>query len=637
MCNGISKKDLLQVKKILTIDQHSTAYKVIEGYMGNNDINGCDFEIKKWWFHTVNGRVTIQLKLNFIKKMPINFILIANLKRSNNEWIIKEWKLRGGEKFQLRNDLPLRLLVDQLWFDEIKNLGLKNVIVEKLKPFPGLDNKTIIIAPASKVITRHINPTGEWVYGKVLKSKIGLNISVFTGNSPNLIVNEVLNGNGNFKGFKNIKFNLIDNIIFSDNEKNNLSNRIISKQTNNINQPSGNKMNLIRKVIKKKYEDLSSNPKIAQAVILSNFLSVDASYLAYKLRSRDPEILLQNINQFAKINIKHFLWMNEEFRENDPYSHSKNMFYGTIDDMFGYYPFFKQAVGWCGSIAHFYLTMLRMNGIKDEEVLEAYLGRHVLLFINIGVKSYLIENHNIRLWDKNQAHYLKNISMIANDSFALSNSGDFSGLFNNSKISKRFMNFWQHFSINSLKEDKDFKEIEKKIFSTNDFENPLDFYEHNYREIFENSQKGSEVCELALYSHQSLDVPYPQIYCLVSLEDTIIKVLYSRFSNLNEILNWIKLNLEVSTINQHNKVLLPNQLIRFRRGSLIDFAMFTFSILRKQGYKTSILIGTSSVYLKYSLEDENSISYCDMSKLITVQTKPSDIYMEFNDKDCYLF
>lgn len=621
----------------------SQAFQCLDGYSRHAVILDCACEETTWWFHQLRGRLTTRLVLRFANRAPVRLRLIGTLLRGEEaEWEVAEWRLRGDGKWSFDLDLPPRIFVEAGGEREAEQVVQGRFAVETLRPFPGVEGKTIVVATPETALKRTPRRNRDWAAATLQSWGHGYEVAIFTGSTCKRATTaavEWLQGAPLPKASA-LAFREIRNLLLRSPEQEKTEGcvkwcRVLEEPVveRSPEEPSEEQ---ICQVIGKRFEYLSADPHQAQAVILASLMSLRGAQLAFEFRARNPLAVLRNSNAYAKRNMKHFVWMPPEFQKEDPFAHPARMFYGTIDEMYGYEQDRGLAIGWCGSLAHFYVTMLRLNGIGQDAVLEAYSGRHVLLFVRLGTEEYLLENHNIRRWGKDQVHYLQDLSIVANDSFALTSAGKSAGRQEYAALAQSFSSYWSHFDIGGQHRECARAVGEFKLpadLSVCNTDSPEELHRYWRERVFNREASDPVTCGLAMYAYQTLLVPRPEMYGKVAVFDPLAQLFARKFRRPDEVVKWAMALVEpASPFLERDRVLMPHQAIRFRKGGDVDRALLSFAVLRNMQIPASVRITDAGAFLTCVAEDGRSV-YFDMTTGAATNECPGRVVLQFDENE----
>lgn len=119
------------------------------------------------------------------------------------------------------------------------------------------------------------------------------------------------------------------------------------------------------------------------------------------------------------------------------------------------------------------------------------------------------------------------------------------------------------------------------------------------REVFHRSAAApGSVYTLACYAHQTLLVDRPEAYGLASLMSPAARALARRCGSPDAVLQWMRRNLaDRSIFAEPDRLMLPDQVIKFRRGRALDRALLIFATTRFMGMNARVIQTTRGVYV----------------------------------------
>ncbi|BCJ94846.1 hypothetical protein acsn021_24150 [Anaerocolumna cellulosilytica] len=381
------------------------------------------------------------------------------------------------------------------------------------------------------------------------------------------------------------------------------------------------KANLYTRSITKSVRFRNTHPEIDCAAILSDMMSYRSAALAYFFKSGSIEELIMNVHEFAKINMK---LRTSEVGNQTGYTYTVQELsllpQHNIDELYALKKEKLPVEASCVEITNFYINMLRLGGMKSENIFVTIQPFHYLTYFKIG-NSYYIENTNeIMRMSPKRLYGDTDVSRIVSPIYYL----DASGQTNIPKevLSNLYKKYEEGIPIFKLPEASSKQNIlpfeADKDINVNNCVTPMELHKRFKKYVFEMSMKHPDSpFTWAIYSYQTLMVKKPQVYILSSLKSQEVKMLSSKLNTLEVILDWIRGNIkEGSIFLEEERIMTADQTIRHKKGSPKDKAMLLsvlsyFNCISEESEVIVTDIGAYAVLYKnskYNIFDCNTLT-----------------------------
>lgn len=248
--------------------------------------------------------------------------------------------------------------------------------------------------------------------------------------------------------------------------------------------------------------------------------------------------------------------------------------------------------GECTSLAHFNACLFTIAGVGPENLVLLRLSNHTIGLIKFNDKYYMLDNMNVKLITEEMKAKLKR-NMF------------FEGVYNSSFGFKSifFISDSTFFDKNNTITDS-LETVNKLDLVKSRFDISLPEYagrEQLLSEVFGPSQfSKSELAQLIRYAYLSLNVEHPEVYLKASLRAPLVKDLAKKVSAPDEIFQWIKQNITIGSIfsDEQDRIMLSDQVILFKKGSLKDRALLAYTLLKMKNYNPTLIICQNNSFIE---------------------------------------
>lgn len=235
----------------------------------------------------------------------------------------------------------------------------------------------------------------------------------------------------------------------------------------------------------------------------------------------------------------------------------------------------------CTSITNFIYSLLIKLGLEDGIILR--LDKHTIGVFKIEDSLYLIDNNFIGSLREEDIRDLCKLNFYGFYNNNVSYKGNIK--LNRSALLLERSLLEGIMELNSLNDDMLFK------------------YDSNFEDVF--------------YALQCLDVDNNNLILEASIRGPIVRKLSTEFQNINEILEWIKNNIQSNHILEYpNSIQTADQTIVFKTGNIRDKGMLAFTIAKSCGFEGELVITSIDTYL---IIDSSIYSMEELSKVIEIK------------------
>jgi len=277
--------------------------------------------------------------------------------------------------------------------------------------------------------------------------------------------------------------------------------------------------------------------------------------------------------------------------------------------------------------------------IIEEEEAYVFKERGVNIFANDYYNAYMPEAIINNLDKEKLETWYQNLNQIAGKIPVISK------LDNYPKGQEPLIS-WEKYLQNYEKgEIAQYPVLETKI---SDYENWVDFYNALKKEIWEKALNYPDDTPYtyAKYNSHSLLVRKPEIYAQASLEGIKLPELGASLQNKEEIMQWIKDNVNKKIYSEPTQIMLADQVIVLSAGRPQDKALLAFSLLKTKNIDSQIVIGKKNSYLFIQGEEVPTPKgvgiptasvgkIWDMDKLEKIEFIPEEPFLVFNNYNAY--
>lgn len=248
--------------------------------------------------------------------------------------------------------------------------------------------------------------------------------------------------------------------------------------------------------------------------------------------------------------------------------------------------FSGRITGKCMTLATLNACLFRLIGAEAENVVVIRTQTHGMGLVKFGSSVYLINNNTIEKVDDTLGEWLASKTFAGLWTESISTNRTFQ--ITDEVLSSQDTLLDAIWSVNWGTEPQHTLLLPDKI-QRNDV----------LTTIFKESDSG--LATLARYAYQSLHVRKPELYLRASLRSPKAKELAEKLGSADEIIEWIQANIaEGSIFEDHpERIMLADQVIVFKRGSLKDQAVLAFTLLKLKGFDPEITITTDTVYIEF--------------------------------------
>jgi hypothetical protein len=346
------------------------------------------------------------------------------------------------------------------------------------------------------------------------------------------------------------------------------------------------KESLYARAVPKSVRYRGSHPEIDSAAYLSDLMTLRLCKLAFALKSDDIIAMAKGLHLYGQkaLTPKTYNHAEQGNQSDLPVRELSLRPLLNVDEIFAGKKAHKPAAASCVEIASFYASMLRLGGIEPLKVFIVIQPFHYLTLFKLTHGFYIMSFNEVLPMGPGRLYGDTDVTRIVSPVYFLDDKGQTNMP---GDVLSSIRCFLQEgvpvFSGPTPAEKTGTIPIEAEPNQrVRDFNTPHELHNALRKHIFEMSRRyPASPFTWGKYSYQTLLVNQPQAYVTWSMKASETREFAKHIDSLEALFTWIQNNLKKGSIFQEpDRVMTADQVLRHRRGTPKDRALFAFVIAK---------------------------------------------------------
>jgi hypothetical protein len=343
---------------------------------------------------------------------------------------------------------------------------------------------------------------------------------------------------------------------------------------------------------------LEADGRISSAAFMANLMSTFAARLAYAVRGPSLRATLENAWNLVRDQVRAGVAPSQRGNNVSEAYYAQPVM--TVDELFGSRPECGTAYGICHSVSSLTLALLRLNGLPPTAGFKTATDLHETGLVETEGHFYVLNNESVVEVFPDGLFWNRNLRQVYNDHYYLMADGD-SNLGQEQVAQLRaFFDRIPFFSVPGLVawRQPERPRIDQQAEDTVSEEiTPEELAERRFLQALDRAASGRDpVTELALYAFQTLLVPCPWVYAAVSAEHDRVVQLAKELGSPEQAIAWINQLDPNGLYPEPHRIMLADQVIRYRRADVRSRALMLLSLLENMGLKAEVHLAGRQAY-----------------------------------------
>jgi hypothetical protein len=375
-------------------------------------------------------------------------------------------------------------------------------------------------------------------------------------------------------------------------------------------------------------------PMLECATILAEMMSLKVVQLAAQVYSPNPLDLLKNLYYGSKDRI--IVQLTRPDRDNTWASKLTASWFG-FDEMDRLRGAAQTVISNCAPVMSVFYAILRLGGIAGHNLYQLRLHNQDIILFKKDREMFLLSSDEVIKLTPRTLYHTRNLTKIFNDCFYWTNLGSTNMGVVRQDMVRNFLGAANIFNFNfQVSPEMPVAKAEEGLPGLNAL---TDLWSLN-REIKKKVLYYSHADPLspftwAKYAYQTLLVSKPSAYAACSLQSAIVRTELKQWKNREDFFSYLKLLEGKSIFIENDRIMIADQVIRYRQGDAKSLALLAFCWFRLQEDSLSfVLITTSGIYCAW--QDAGGLRIYDTQKREMANRWEGSTVLAFDEKNEFM-
>jgi hypothetical protein len=338
--------------------------------------------------------------------------------------------------------------------------------------------------------------------------------------------------------------------------------------------------------------------EIGQAAILAEMMSRTTAGWAFELQAADAAGVLAYLSRrFAR---RVAAGENLPRPPGVPRSQRRPLPWGGLDEALAIRGSYGESRAPCGTLGPVYAAVLRLSGFDPFTVYNVWMPARIVAVIILERAAYLVSNHSVVvMWPKTR-YWARVIHRLSADAWFWDQSGATDAP---PEAVGRYRDiFARYLPAFTIPGRADPVELVAPGFwggRSADFSGPAGLAAAVRRYVeYESARRPTSAYTWARYAFQTLRVAHPQVYLAAGMKSRDVEEAAASCASRRDVLRWAEGLAPGSIFPEPDRLMTPDQVIRYRRGRPADVACAVAAMCaRRFGDRPLVHVAGGAAYL----------------------------------------
>ncbi|MCL6449685.1 MAG: hypothetical protein K6T75_00095 [Acetobacteraceae bacterium] len=373
-------------------------------------------------------------------------------------------------------------------------------------------------------------------------------------------------------------------------------------------------LKLLERTIDRLVRYREAHPELGQASILAEMMSTTTARWAYQLSAADPAGVLEGLSRRFSRRVaagEHFPRPPEV-----PRSQRRPLPWGGLDEALAIKGSYGQSRAPCGTLGPVYAAVMRLSGCDPFTAYTVQMPARLVAVIHLERATYLVSNHGVVPMLPTTRYWARTVHRLFTDAWFWDESGATDAppeaIERHRETLARRLPSFPAFSRVAPAESP-----ATGFWQGSTAEHPaprsLAAAVRRYVEA-ESLRRPPSPYTWARYAFQTLRVAHPQVYLRCALNGRDVEETAKAISSRDDLLRWAEGLKRRSMFPERDRLMTPDQVIRYRRGRPADIAGALAAVLwRRFGGRPLVQLRGGSAYVLWEDDGRRWLKVDDLT------------------------